>query len=106
MVDNETFNSTLSIIIKVPLFNVYNNYTWLQSVKKEFGSVVRDIAVNVSNEANLTFAGVSGGGISIQCRSGLIPDFKFASCGKYIFIFVIYKKPILKKMVLAVNMKE
>ena len=90
MVDNATFNSTLSIIIKVPLLNAHTNYTWIQSVKKEFRSVVRDISVNVSNEANLTFAGVSGGGISIQCRSGLIPDFKSASCGKYNHFVVIY----------------
>jgi len=59
--------------------------------------VVQDIAVNVSNDANLTFAGVLSGGISIQCQSGSIPDLKSASCGKYSVCHVIYiQKSILK----------
>jgi len=82
--------ATIAVHIPLPAFEEALDYGWLQTLKHNFSSFVETIAVDLLPGVNVSFIGVTSGGISTQCDEGYVPNPDKMGCCKLTVFIILF----------------
>jgi len=88
---NETIGmmATIAVHIPLPASEEALDFGWLKTLKRNFSSFVETIAVDLLPGVNVSFIGVTSGGISTLCDEGYVPTPDKTGCCKITYFYFL-----------------